>query len=161
MFEYVRGIIIAGTACSMAMIALPRNSSGCGRYCRYLTSLIILAVILSPLRDVSALVTKVKETFDMSFSYSVTEEEQSTANAVIGTSAGMISEYIIETSYEKFGFDRNTTRVKLILDENDTEHVVINEIQIYTDERDRDLLDSAKEYFSKLFDTKVFVFGEL
>lgn len=160
MVEYVRGIIIAGTACSMAMIALPKNAEGCGRYCRYLSSLIILAVILSPLRDVSALVTEVKDTLESAFSAEVSAEEQERANAVVGTSVQLISEYIIKEAETRFGFSPDATRVRIVTDESSLDSVIISEIQIFTDRTDHDVLDSAEEYFAALFDTDVLVLGK-
>lgn len=159
MFGYVRNIIIVGVVSSLAVIALPKNAQKSGKYVRLLGSLAVLAVILSPLKDMSEIFSAVKEKArEVSGTVDLTEEVPG-ENAVIGKTAENISSYIIKTCGEKFEIDTANVRVNLMLDESDVENVIIKEIKIYTKEHDRDVLDDAEKYFSELFSTRVFAFG--
>jgi len=156
--SYIRNIIIVGVAASLAVSALPKNSSESGKYVKYLASFLILVTLLSPVKELLHNLSDVKEVFSGSFEEAVTEEEN-TSDPVIEKTAETIAKYVLSICRSKFGVDTENARVKVILDDTDKENVVIKELQIYTSEKDREVLNDIEKHFSKMLEADVFAFG--
>lgn len=159
MVEYIKSIIIMGTVSSLVVMALPSESEKVGKYVKYLSVLMLLAVMFSPLAGISGFVASVAEIFDDGTADNSTADSDASAEAVISQTAENLSEYIMNICRDKFGQKKDSLKVKLILDERDAENVVIDEIQIFTRELDRGEREKIAEYFKELLQTDVFVFG--
>jgi hypothetical protein len=154
METYVKGIIVIGAVCSVILTALPHGDERTGRYVKYIAHLVTLLVIISPLSGLFS--------FAGSFTIDIpeTEESESTSHtAVIAQAAENISRFITESCAEKFALDPVNVKVRLILDESDTENVKLEEIQIFCDEKRSEEKERIRRHFEELFETRVFVFG--
>lgn len=159
MTSYIRNIIIVGVASSLAISALPKNSGQSGKYVKYLASFLILAALLAPMNDLLGVFGEVKDTFSESFEGYVPESLDETGDPVIEKTAETIAKYVLSICNSKYGIDTENARVKVILDDSDKENVVIKELQIYTSEKDREVLCDVEKHFSEMLEAKVYAFG--
>ncbi|MCI9449039.1 MAG: hypothetical protein HFE30_02145 [Clostridiales bacterium] len=159
MSEYIKNVMTAGAVCTLVMMLLPHGDGQNGKYVKYICSAVVLLIIISPIRSAASFFTDIKETVTEIEETIPAETEEAEAAAVIGLTAENISEYIISVCGEKFGFDTEKIRVKLVIDDSDSENVIIEEIQLFTDENDRSRRDDLKKYLEELLLTDVRVFG--
>ena len=160
MAEYIKNVIIVGVVSAMSVMLLPKGAEQTGRYVRQIAAFALLTVILAPLKNISGMVEDLKNVVSGITEFESTKQEYAdSADAVIGKSAETISKYIINVCTREFNTDETKMRVKLVLDEADTENVIIKEIQVFAVERDRELLYEIESYLKELFETEVHVFG--
>ncbi len=159
MGEYIRNIILAGVVCSVFSALTPSGENKSGRYVRYMACIITLIVIASPLSKFSSAIGRIK-------SYADTEEptqvvaEARPDSVIIEKSAENISRSIVDICEDRFGIDKNNVKIKLILNEEDKENVIIEEIQLFAGETNKNLRMKIETYFADLFGCRVFVLGE-
>ena len=156
MTSYIQSIIITGVASSLVITMLPSDSDGTGKHVRYIAVLLLLLVILTPLSGVSSFIASLKESIG-TITESTTETVGTAEQTVIAKTAEALSEYIISTCHDRFSKEKDSLRVKLILDESDPESVTITEVQIFTREQDKARREEMRAYFEELLQTKVFV----
>ncbi len=155
MADYVRNIIIVGVAASLAITALPKNAANAGRCVKQLSAFLILAVILSPLSKMSEVIFAVKNGIaDLGTVSGAADEPAAEADAT----EEIVCRYIVEMLCGEYGFDRDETEVKLILDETG-EKCAISEIQVFTSSGDSAYFAAAEKYVTELFGAEVHVFG--
>ena len=159
MTDYIRNVIIIGVATSIIIIALPKNSEKSALYVKQLSSFVLLAVMLAPLKDLSLMTSALKSKLDGITSSVESTDSVMDADAVIGMSAEGICSYIVELCERKYGFDGDLTDVKLIIDDSDVENVIIKEIQVFVPVSDNTATSAVEEDLEELFGVKVFVFG--
>ena len=160
MSEYIKGIVIAATVSAVLLSALPNDKERAQTYVRYICAIVLLLVIASPLRGISSFISSARDNISaMSGATEESYEEETSHDAVISTAADNISLYIIDTLVDKYDFERDGIRVKLIINDDDPEAVSIDEIQIYTSERSEEARRRAMEYFSDELMTDVRIFG--
>jgi len=152
MDAYIRGVIVTGAVCSVLMMLLPRGRTN--KYVRYVSQLAVLLVLLAPISGMVDFVSGIRAEFPK-----VETGTSSVEQNIIAVSAENISRYIAESCAEKFSLTVENIKVRLILDESDTENVKITEIQIFTDEKRSEEKNRIKRYFEEMFCTKVYVFG--
>lgn len=155
MTGYIISVITVGAIGSLLAMILPRES-GSAQYVRYISQMVVLLVIMAPLGNISRFVSS------LNISVPRFEEKEDTGGgetAVISKSAENISLYITEVCGNKFGFETNNIRVRLVLDETDPENVIIEEIQIFTSEKNSEEKARAKKYFEEFLMTEVHIFG--
>ncbi len=159
MTSYIRNIIIVGVATSLALSALPKNGSETEKYVKYLAAFLILVTLLTPLSGLVGEFESVRETMSSEYSETPTFDSEKTDDPVIEKTSETIAKYILSVCKNKFGVDTTNAKVKVILDDTDKENVIIKELQIYTSERDTEILSDIEKYFSEMLDTDVFAFG--
>ena len=155
MAEYIISVITVGAVGSVLAMILPRDG-GSSQYARYISQIVVLLVLLAPIGNLSKLVSSVNVSVP---SYAAPEDSSGGKEAVISKSAENISQYITEVCGNKFGFETENIRVRLIIDDEDPENVIIEEIQIYTSVKDSEDKARAKKYFEEMLMTEVHVFG--
>ena len=155
MTEYIVSVITAGAVGTLLAMILPKESGSAG-YVRYISQLVVLLVIIAPLGNISRFVSSINISPPV---YEETAETDSGEKAVISKSAENISQYITEVCGSKFGFETESIRVRLVLDETDPENVIIEEIQIFTSEKSSEEKARAKKYFEEYLMTEVHIFG--
>ena len=155
MAGYITGVIIMGAVGSLLAMMLPREN-GSSQYVRYISQLAVLLVLLSPLSKLST--SLLSFAVDVPF-YEMQGDLTDNKEAVISKSAENISMYIKEICASQFSFDTENVRIKLILNDEDPENVIIEEVQIFTSEKDSDKRAEAAEYFKETLLTDVYVFG--
>ena len=148
-----------GVATSLALSALPKSSSATAKYVKYLAAFLILVTLLTPLRDFKGDFEAVRETLSADYSETTLPESGKADDPVVEKTCETIAKYILSVCSNKFGVDTADAKVKVILDDSDKENVVIKELQIYTRERDTELLLEIEKYFSEMLDTNVFAFS--
>ncbi len=156
MTSYIQSIIITGVVSSLVITMLPSDSEGAGKQVRYIAVLLLLLVILTPLSGVSGFIASLKESVGTIWG-STTEAVSGAEQNVVAKTAETLSEYIISVCHDRFTQEKDSLRVKLILDESDPESVRITEVQIFTRELDRTRREEIGAYFEELLQTKVFV----
>ncbi len=156
MTDYIRNVIIIGVAASIVMIALPKNTEKSGLYVRQLSAFVLLAVMLAPLKDLSQMTSALKAKLD-GIQSTGESENLSDSSAVIGMTAEGICSYIVELCERKYGFEKGTTDVKLIID--DSENLTISEIQVLVGASDSSTVIEAEDYLEEVFGCEVHVFA--
>ena len=159
MTSYIRNIIIIGVATSLALSALPKNGGANSKYVKYLATFLILVTILSPLSGLLGSADGLKETLSTKYDDVPSYESDKVTDPVIEKTAETIAKYILSVCKNKFGVDTSNSKVKVILDETDKENVVIKELQIFTNEKDTEILSDIEKYFSEMLGADVFAFG--
>lgn len=150
---YLQGVIVTGALTSAILSIFPR-SAGSGKYVRYAAQLMMLLVLISP---ISSIVKSVRGYELPSFHREV--GESTFERDAISYSAVTLSKAICERCADEFSLDEESISVKLILDEEDTENIKINEVQIFLTEKEVSKRERVREYFEELLNTRVFVFG--
>ena len=117
-----------GVAASLAVSVLPKNADGAGRHVKQLSAFLILAVILSPLSKMSDIIFAVKNSID---ELSLISGDTAGADDGSDTAETVVCRSVVELLCSEYGFDRDGTEVKLILD-GTGEEFTIREIQVFT-----------------------------
>ena len=152
MDAYIRGVIVIGTVSSVLLMVLPEGGST--KYVKYVSQLAVLFVLLGPISGIFDFVTDIRMQLPEAET-GISSVEQS----VITVSAENISRYIAESCAEKFSLDVENIKVRLVLDESDISNVKIEEIQIFTSEKNSEEKERIRKYFEELLSAEVFVFG--
>ncbi len=159
MAEYISTVIIAGITGALTTFLCPDGESGSGKYVKYLSSFVMLLVILAPLRNISTFVSAVKNAADSISSGDVEVSEGADLVPALELTAENIADYIRYICDKEYGIPADEIKVKLLLNEEDLTAVEIDEVQLYTPERTREKRDAVKAYFEELLSCRVYVFG--
>jgi len=154
MEAYLKAVMVMGAVCSVILYSLPHGSDGAGKYVKYISQLATLLVITTPVIGMLS--------FTAEIPLSVPERpalESEAHSTVIAKAAENISRFITDSCCDKFGLDSESVRVKLIIDESDTQDVKIEEIQLFCNEKRSEEKERIRKYFEELLETKVYVFG--
>lgn len=159
MAEYIKNFIIAGTICSMFSLLAPSGEEKTGKYLRYISYFIVVLIIAAPIKNISEFITNIK-----AVTISDSNEEATNSNSfpetVIEKSSENISRYIIETCRDKFKCDTENITVKIILDDSDTENVIIKEVQIFLYGSNERYKNEIRDYFTEKLMCEVHTFGK-
>lgn len=159
MGEYIKNIILAGVVCSVFSMMTPSGEDKSGKYVRYMACIVTLIVIASPISRISSFAANVKDVIQTDAAAEVPEYKPGD-NAVVEKSAENISRSIIRICRDKFGLSEEEVTVRLILNEENKENIIIDEVQIYTTTNNKNLRDKIENYFGDLLGCRVFVLGE-
>ena len=160
MSEYIRSIIVASCAAAALTSILPEDGEHGNRYVKYICAVVLLLVIAAPLRGISSFISSARDAVDaMSHLSGQMTVGSSEHGAVIDAAADNISRYITDTLAERYGFDRDGIRIRLVINDDDPDAVTIDEVQVYSSERSEEARRRAMEYLSESLMCDVRIFG--
>lgn len=150
---YIQGAIVTGVLAGAVLSIFP-STGGSGRYVRYAAQLLMLLVLVSP---ISAVIGSLSCGENLLPQYEV--GDSSFESDAVAYSASSISRAICEHCADRFSLEESEIGVKLILNEEKSDDVRLDELQLYLNERDSAKRESVREYFEDLLNARVFVFG--
>lgn len=159
MIEYIKGVISAAAVSSIVLSALPGENRSNGKYVKFICALTLLLVILSPISGISKVISATKNSLKAFTEFHEADTSTSSERSIIDAASDEISKYIKDILAEKYNFDRSNIKVKIIINDDDPENVIIEEIQVFASERSAQARRKAEIYLSDKLLTEVRIFG--
>lgn len=129
--KYFGEIITAAVLCGVISALSPEDRGGVGRFLKYLTSLVLLLALLSPLaglRTAAGEVTDAVRSFFGLSGYRV--DDTGGADAALKIKADALTEYIRDSVCERFGLKPEEVSVSVTLDAQELSAVSVEYVEV-------------------------------
>ena len=157
MSGYLRSIIILAVISGIIKAFFTDASTNTKKYINFLTGLVMVVIIISPLKDLRVKINNAKEYIsDFSNGIFASDAIDKSNYIIIKSSKEKICEGIKEAVISKYGFDKRDIYVDIIMDTTEISAIKITGVNIIlTNRASWSNVDEVKKYTENLVGVKV------
>ena len=157
MSGYLRSIIILAVISGIIKAFFTDASTNTKKYINFLTGLVMVAIIISPLKDLRVKINNAKEYIsDFSNGIFASDAIDKSNYIIIKSSKEKICEGIKEAVISKYGFDKRDIYVDIMMDTTEISAIKITGVNIIlTNRASWSNVDEVKKYTENLVGVKV------
>jgi len=157
MSGYLRSIIILAVISGIIKAFFTDASTNTKKYINFLTGLVMVAIIISPLKDLRVKINNAREYIsDFSNGIFASDVIDKSNYIIIKSSKEKICEGIKEAVISKYGFDKRDIYVDIIVDTTEISAIKITRVNIIlTNRASWSNVDEVKKYTENLVGVKV------